>query len=82
MYVPSLDTPMDLNEDGILDVAFYKKLPTKVNGVTYVEVSPLISGKPNSQLLAGDTSGELTWLKIFQENGRKKTIIIPFQLTT
>lgn len=62
MYVPALDTPIDLNEDGVLDVAFYKKLPTKVNGVTYVEVSPLISGKPNSQLLKGDTSGELTWL--------------------
>lgn len=62
MYVPALDTPIDLNEDGVLDVAFYKKLPTKVSGVTYVEVSPLISGKPNSQLLKGDTSGELTWL--------------------
>jgi hypothetical protein len=62
MYVPELNTPMDLNEDGILDVAFYKTLPTKVAGVTYVEVSPLIAGKPNSQLLAGDTSGELTWL--------------------
>jgi starch-binding outer membrane protein, SusD/RagB family len=63
MYVPSLNTPMDLNEDGILDVAFYKTTaPTKVPGVTYVEVSPLIAGKPNSQLIAGDTAGELTWL--------------------
>ncbi len=63
MYVPSLNTPLDLNEDGILDVAFYKTTaPTKVTGVTYVEVTPLIAGKPNSQLLAGDTSGELTWL--------------------
>ena len=62
MYVPALDTPLDLNEDGILDVAFYKKLPTKVPGVTYVDVSPTIAGKPNSQLLSGDTSGELTWL--------------------
>ena len=63
MYVPSLNTPLDLNEDGILDVAFYKTTaPTKISGVTYVEVTPLIAGKPNSQLLAGDTSGELTWL--------------------
>ncbi|WP_394995863.1 RagB/SusD family nutrient uptake outer membrane protein [Emticicia sp.] len=63
MYIPSLNTPLDLNEDGILDVAFYKTTaPTKVSGVTYVEVSPLIAGKPNSQLIAGDTSGELTWL--------------------
>ena len=63
MYVPSLNTPMDLNEDGILDVAFFKTTaPTKVPGVTYVEVTPLIAGKPNSQLIAGDTGGELTWL--------------------
>ncbi|MFN8355419.1 MAG: RagB/SusD family nutrient uptake outer membrane protein [Spirosomataceae bacterium] len=63
MYVPTLDTPLDLNEDGILDVAFYKVLPSnRVAGVTYVEVAPLVGGKPNSQLLAGDTSGELTWL--------------------
>jgi len=63
MYVPSLNTPMDLNEDGILDVAFYKTLPSsRPAGVTYVEVSPTIAGKPNSQLLKGDTDGELTWL--------------------
>jgi hypothetical protein len=62
MYVPSLDTPLDLNEDGKLDVAFFKKLPTKVAGVTYVEVSSLISGKPNSQLLKNSDNGELTWL--------------------
>ncbi len=63
MYVPTLNTPMDLNEDGILDVAFYKTLPSsRPAGVTYVEVSPTVGGKPNSQLLAGDTSGELTWL--------------------
>ena len=63
MYIPSLNTPLDLNEDGVLDVAFYKTTaPTKVSGVTYVEVSPLIAGKPNSQLIAGDNSGELTWL--------------------
>lgn len=77
MYVPSLDTPMDLNEDGILDVAFYKKLPTKVNGVTYVEVSPLISGKPNSQLLSGDTSGELTWLNNIPRKWTDKNYYYP-----
>ena len=63
MYIPSLNTPLDLNEDGVLDVAFYKTTaPTKVSGVTYVEVTPTIAGKPNSQLISGDTSGELTWL--------------------
>jgi hypothetical protein len=64
MYVPALNTPMDLNEDGVLDVAFYKTtLPAnRPAGVTYVDVSPLVGGKPNSQQLSGDTSGELTWL--------------------
>jgi len=63
MYVPALNTPLDLNEDGILDVAFFKTTaPTKVSGVTYVEITPTISGKPNSQLISGDNAGELTWL--------------------
>lgn len=77
MYVPSLDTPLDLNEDGILDVAFYKKLPAKVAGVTYVEVSPTISGKPNSQLIAGDTSGELTWLNNIPRKWTDKNYYYP-----
>ena len=77
MYVPELNTPMDLNEDGILDVAFYKTLPTKVNGVTYVEVSPSIAGKPNSQLLSGDTSGELTWLNNIPRKWADKNYYYP-----
>ena len=77
MYVPALDTPLDLNEDGILDVAFYKKLPAKVAGVTYVEVSPTIAGKPNSQLLTGDTSGELTWLNNIPRKWEDKNYYYP-----
>jgi len=49
-YVPELVTPMDLNEDGILDVAFlsgYKTI-TPASGVTYVDVSALIKGKTQS----------------------------------
>lgn len=77
MYVPKLDTPLDLNEDGILDVAFYKVLPTKVAGVTYVEVSPLVAGKPNSQLISGDTSGELTWLNNIPRKWTDKNYYYP-----
>jgi len=63
MYVPELDTPMDLNEDGVLDVAFYTVEPNpKVPGVTYVNVAETSGGKPNAQRLKNDTSGELTWL--------------------
>ncbi|EOR96687.1 Putative outer membrane protein [Arcticibacter svalbardensis MN12-7] len=63
-YVPSLVTPMDLNEDGILDVAFYQgTAPTPaVAGVTYVNVSPKLGTNTNSQLLKNGTSGELIWM--------------------
>jgi hypothetical protein len=64
IYVPALVTPMDLNEDGVMDIAFYQgtKPSPAVSGVTYIDVSTLISGKPNSQKLKNSTSGELTWL--------------------
>lgn len=63
-YVPALNTPMDLNEDGVLDVAFYQgsKPAPAVAGVTYVDVSSQVSGKTNSQKLKNGTSGELTWM--------------------
>ncbi|NBA86825.1 RagB/SusD family nutrient uptake outer membrane protein [Emticicia sp. CRIBPO] len=77
MYVPELDKPMDLNEDGILDVAFYKVLPAKVTGVTYIEVSPLIAGKPNSQLLKDGNSGELTWLNNIPRKWEERNYYYP-----
>jgi hypothetical protein len=77
MYIPSLDTPLDLNEDGKLDVAFYQKLPTKVSGVTYVDVSPLVSGKANPQLLSNVTNGELTWYNNFPRKWEDKNYLYP-----
>lgn len=52
-YVPELVTPMDLNEDGILDVAFYQgtKPAPAVSGVTYVDVSPKVGSNVNPQQL-------------------------------
>lgn len=63
-YVPALNQPLDLNEDGVLDVVFYKTMPaTKVPGVTYVNVNATLGGgSPNPQRLSQDTHGELTWL--------------------
>jgi hypothetical protein len=56
-YVPSLNSPMDLNNDGIFDVAFYKTLPSpQVAGVTYINVNA------DPQKLSNGTSGELHWL--------------------
>ncbi|MBT1707119.1 RagB/SusD family nutrient uptake outer membrane protein [Fulvivirgaceae bacterium PWU5] len=63
LYVPALDVPMDLNEDGVMDVAFYKAMPANpVKGVTYVNVGEKINNLDNPQRLSHDTAGEITWL--------------------
>ena len=82
-YVPALGTPMDLNEDGILDVAFYQgTLPSPtVSGVTYVNVSPLINGKVNSQLLKNGTYGELTWMNEIPRQWNDKMYYYPIPTT-
>jgi len=64
MYIPALNTPLDLNGDGVVDVAFYKTLPnSQVKGVTYLNVSENIGGRENSMLLSEGEKGEITWLK-------------------
>jgi hypothetical protein len=82
-YVPELVKPMDLNEDGILDVAFYQgaKPSPAVAGVIYVDVSPLVSGKANSQLLKNGTSGELTWMNNIIRKWEDKKYYYPIPAT-
>ncbi len=65
MYVPSLNTYLDLNEDGKSDVYFYKA-PLGVDeipGVTYINISQTLSGDVVNpmQLEFGDY-GEIIWL--------------------
>jgi len=78
-YVPELVTPMDLNEDGILDVAFYQgtKPSPAVSGVTYVDVSATVGGKANSQRLKNDTFGELTWMNNLTREWGDKRYLYP-----
>lgn len=82
-YVPELVTPMDLNEDGILDVAFYQgtKPSPGVSGVTYVDVSPTVGGKTNPQLLKNETSGELTWMNNIKRKWEDKMYYYPIPAT-
>ena len=82
-YVPALVTPMDLNEDGILDVAFYQgtKPSPAVSGVTYVDVSSLVGGKVNSQLLKNGTYGELTWMNNIVRKWEDKMYYYPIPAT-
>ncbi|WP_316734959.1 RagB/SusD family nutrient uptake outer membrane protein [Pedobacter aquatilis] len=81
-YVPSLVTPMDLNEDGILDVAFYQGTrPTPAAaGVTYVDVSANIGTAVNSQLLRNGSSGELTWMKEIPRKWNERNYYYPIPL--
>lgn len=82
-YVPALNTPMDLNEDGILDVAFYQgtKPSPAVSGVTYVDVSAVVSGKTNSMLLKNSTSGEITWMNNIKRKWENKMYFYPIPQT-
>ena len=62
-YVPALDKPMDLNNDGKMDVYFYKTMPAStIPGVTYINVSATVNGVVNPQRLSQDTYGEIRWL--------------------
>lgn len=63
-YVPSVDQPIDLNEDGVDDVIFVLEVPSPLPNVSYefVAVGETLNGEPNPQTLTNGTSGELTWL--------------------
>lgn len=77
-YVPSLNTPMDLNGDGKNDVLFYKVKPaTQLPGVTYINVAEMVNGIPNPQRLSHDTYGELTWLNNIPRPWNDKFYLYP-----
>lgn len=77
-YVPALNVPMDLNDDGKPDVCFYQVMPANpVAGVNYINVAPTINGGPNPQRLSNDTSGELTWLSTTKRIFEQKNYLYP-----
>jgi len=81
-YVPALDVPMDLNEDGKLDVCFYQVMPANpVKGVTYINVAATLNGGPNPQRLSNGTSGELTWLATTTRTFTDKNYLYPIPET-
>jgi len=77
-YVPAINTPMDLNEDGIMDVNFYQGVKPTPPGVTYVNVSAVTG---NSQLLKNGTSGELTWMNNIKRKWENKMYYYPIPQT-
>lgn len=80
-YVPALNTPMDLNEDGILDVVFYQGTKPNISGVTsFVDVSEKIGNAVNSQQLKNGTSGELIWMNEIKRTWSDKNYLYPIPL--
>jgi hypothetical protein len=82
-YVPALNQPLDLNEDGVLDVSFYTAMPADpVPGVTYVNVAETVSGgSQNPQQLSEGTHGELTWLSNIPRDWEEKHYLYPIPET-
>lgn len=78
-YVPELDVPMDLNEDGILDVCFTmnEEVPDPIKGVTYVVVSEMKAGVINPQRLSEGQKGELIWLNNIERDWEDKKYLYP-----
>lgn len=81
-YVPALNVAMDLNEDGIMDVAFYQGTRPNLGiaGLTYVDVSARIGNAVNSQLLKNGTSGELTWMNEIPRKWLERNYYYPIPL--
>lgn len=77
IYVPALNQPLDLNDDGKLDVAFYKSsLPdVTVPGVEYVNVGEV--GGSNPRILSNGDHGELLWFWNHQRVWEEKHYLYP-----
>lgn len=75
MYVPALDTPLDLNGDGIADVLFSKSnRPSNYpSNVVWITLS-------SSQKLKNDTNGEVTWLSNIPRVWEEKNYYYPIPL--
>lgn len=79
LYVPAMDTPMDLNGDGKPEVAFVKATPaTKVPGVYYF----IIDGS-QAKLTEG-TKGNLVWMDNIPRDWQPYKYIypVPYSETT
>jgi hypothetical protein len=83
MYVKELNTPIDVNEDGTMDVAYYKT--TKPSGipssVLLIDVAPTIGSAANAMRLKNDTYGEITWLNTIPRKWEDKKYNYPIPET-
>lgn len=78
IYVPAIDTPLDLNEDGTPDVVYFKEEPaSRISGVIYINVSETVGGIANAYKLKNDTYGEITWLNTVPRKWEDKKYYYP-----
>ncbi|SHI53718.1 Starch-binding associating with outer membrane [Tangfeifania diversioriginum] len=81
IYIPELDTPMDLNQDGVMDVIYYKEEPTTSPSYTAIPVSDLYGGQTNPYRLSNETYGEITWLNNIERKWDDKKYYYPIPET-
>lgn len=77
IYVPELGTPLDLNEDGLMDVVYYKGSKPSTSGYPAIPVDDLYGGKPNDYRLKNGTYGEITWLNTITRKWEDKNYYYP-----
>ncbi len=77
IYVPALDTPLDLNQDGSPDVMYYIDAPATAPPYPAIPVSEMYGGKPNDYRLSNGTYGEITWLNTIQRKWEEKNYFYP-----
>ena len=78
MYVPALETSLDLNEDGIKDVAFVNGTPSNPEpGVTYMNIANTIGGQINTMTISQGTKGEIQWMKNVQRSWHDRMYLYP-----
>lgn len=79
MYVPALDTPMDLDQNGTPDVCFTQQteVTDPIPGVIYINVAPMRGDVVNPQLLKEKTKGEITWMNNISKDWEDKHYLYP-----
>lgn len=81
IYVPALDTPLDLNQDGKMDVVYYVNPPATAPSYPAIPVSDTYGGKPNPYRLSNGTYGEITWLNTVPRKWEDKLYYYPIPET-
>jgi len=78
MYISQLGNSIDLNEDGVKDVAFVNANPASPEaGVMYMNVASNVNGQINNMTLSEGTKGEIIWMKNIQRTWHDRMYLYP-----